>query len=99
MRRFNERSQMKRQDWMGEKMMMEWLEERRMMSVSGPSLTSIPDGTSNITDGTSTTILVAEKPADTSTGVSGRITGIAVDPSDPSGNTIYVGTANGGVWK
>jgi hypothetical protein len=29
----------------------------------------------------------------------GRITGIAVDPSDPSGNTIYVGTANGGVWK
>ncbi len=31
--------------------------------------------------------------------VSGRITSVAVDPSDPSGNTIYVGTANGGVWK
>ena len=31
--------------------------------------------------------------------VSGRVTGIAVDPSDPSGNTYYVGTANGGVWK
>jgi hypothetical protein len=33
--------------------------------------------------------------------VSGRITGIAVDPSDPSstdGNTIYVTTAGGGVW-
>lgn len=54
---------------------------------------------------------------------SGRVTGIAVDPSDPSaprpfngvvnrisqgddsktsdptGNTIYVGSANGGVWK
>ena len=53
----------------------------------------------------------------------GRITGIAVDPTDPSGNTyraaagneknkgatdaqrdpsgntIYVGSANGGVWK
>jgi len=31
--------------------------------------------------------------------VSGRITSVAVDPSDPSGNTYYVGTANGGVWK
>ena len=31
--------------------------------------------------------------------ISGRVTGIAVDPSDPSGNTYYVGTANGGVWK
>jgi hypothetical protein len=30
---------------------------------------------------------------------SGRITGIAVDPSDPSGNTIYVSTVGGGVWK
>jgi len=31
--------------------------------------------------------------------VTGRITSIAVDPSDPSGNTIYVSAANGGVWK
>jgi hypothetical protein len=30
---------------------------------------------------------------------SGRIAGIAVDPSDPSDNTYYVGSANGGVWK
>src|SRR5579871_1389555 len=28
-----------------------------------------------------------------------RIGGIAVDPSDPSGNTVYVGGASGGVWK
>ena len=28
---------------------------------------------------------------------SGRVTSIAVDPSNP--NTIYVGTAGGGVWK
>ncbi len=33
------------------------------------------------------------------TTVSGKITGIAMDPSDPSGNTFYVGSANGGVWK
>lgn len=31
--------------------------------------------------------------------VSGRVTSIAVDPSDPSGNTVYVGTTGGGVWK
>lgn len=31
--------------------------------------------------------------------VAGRVTSVAVDPSDPSGNTVYVGTAFGGVWK
>jgi hypothetical protein len=31
--------------------------------------------------------------------VSGRVTAIAVDPNDPTGNTVYVGGANGGVWK
>jgi hypothetical protein len=31
--------------------------------------------------------------------VSGRITAVATDPSDASGNTYYVGSANGGVWK
>jgi subtilisin-like proprotein convertase family protein len=29
----------------------------------------------------------------------GRIGGIAVDPSDPSGNTVFVAGASGGVWK
>jgi subtilisin-like proprotein convertase family protein len=32
-------------------------------------------------------------------GFTGRIGGLAVDPSDPSGNTVYVGGASGGVWK
>ena len=32
-------------------------------------------------------------------GSAGRVGGIAVDPSDPSGNTVYVGGASGGVWK
>ncbi len=31
--------------------------------------------------------------------VSGRVTSIAVDPGDTSGNTVYVGTTGGGVWK
>ncbi len=31
--------------------------------------------------------------------VSGRVTALAVDPSDSSGNTVYLGAAQGGVWK
>jgi len=30
---------------------------------------------------------------------SGRIGGLAIDPSDPSGNTVYVAGASGGIWK
>lgn len=29
----------------------------------------------------------------------GRVSAMAVDPSDPSGNTVYIGAATGGVWK
>jgi hypothetical protein len=31
--------------------------------------------------------------------VSGRATAIAIDPADPTGNTVYIGGAQGGVWK
>jgi hypothetical protein len=31
--------------------------------------------------------------------VAGRVTSIAADPSDATGNTVYVGTSAGGVWK
>jgi hypothetical protein len=31
--------------------------------------------------------------------VSGRSTAIAIDPADASGNTVYIGGAQGGVWK
>jgi hypothetical protein len=31
--------------------------------------------------------------------VTGRVTAIAADPSDITGNTVYVGTTGGGVWK
>jgi hypothetical protein len=30
--------------------------------------------------------------------VSGRVTSLALDPSDATGNTLYVGTTGGGVW-
>ena len=33
------------------------------------------------------------------TGGSGQVSAIAVDPSDPSGNTVYVTAASGGIWK
>ncbi len=31
--------------------------------------------------------------------VSGRVSSIAADPSDATGNTVFVGTTGGGVWK
>jgi subtilisin-like proprotein convertase family protein len=37
--------------------------------------------------------------ANNNQGDTGVIGGMAVDPSDPSGNTVYIGGANGGIWK
>jgi hypothetical protein len=31
--------------------------------------------------------------------ISGNVTDVAVDPTDPTGNTYYIGSDNGGVWK
>ena len=31
--------------------------------------------------------------------VAGRATSVAIDPSDPSGNTIFIGGAQSGIWK
>jgi hypothetical protein len=31
--------------------------------------------------------------------LSGRVTALALDPNDMTGNTLYVGTTGGGVWK
>ncbi len=31
--------------------------------------------------------------------VTGRVSALALDPSDASGNTLYVGTTGGGVWR
>ncbi|MCU1319121.1 MAG: BNR/Asp-box repeat protein, partial [Edaphobacter sp.] len=31
--------------------------------------------------------------------VTGRVTAIAIDPADVTGNTVYLGTTGGGVWK
>jgi hypothetical protein len=31
--------------------------------------------------------------------VSGRATAVAIDPADPTGNTVYIGGAQSGVWK
>ena len=29
----------------------------------------------------------------------GRVPAVAIDPADPSGNTVYIGASSGGVWK
>ncbi len=31
--------------------------------------------------------------------VAGRVTAVAIDPNDTTGNTVYLGTSGGGVWK
>ena len=31
--------------------------------------------------------------------ITGRVTSVAIDPSDASGNHLYIGTTGGGVWK
>ena len=31
--------------------------------------------------------------------VAGRATAVAIDPADPTGNTVYIGGAQGGIWK
>ncbi len=31
--------------------------------------------------------------------VTGRATAVAIDPADPRGNTVYIGGAQGGLWK
>jgi subtilisin-like proprotein convertase family protein len=41
---------------------------------------------------------VGPAPVDSGAG-SGSVTAIAVDPSDPSGNTVFIGAAAGGIWK
>jgi subtilisin-like proprotein convertase family protein len=44
-------------------------------------------------------VLDANNQALGNNGYAGRVGAIAVDPSDPSGNTVYVSGASGGVWK
>ena len=31
--------------------------------------------------------------------IAGEVSTVVVDPSDKTGNTVYVGTASGGIWK
>jgi hypothetical protein len=47
---------------------------------------------------------LASNPSGASSGpdyyqVSGRATAVAIDPADSTGNTLYIGGAQGGVWK
>ncbi len=55
----------------------------------------------NITPNASTWTPIGPQPTASSFfgNVSGRVNALAVDPCDASGNTIYLGAAQGGVWK
>jgi hypothetical protein len=67
---------------------LERLEERTLLDGSIPLNTTAwtPIGPSPIVQGVTPRY-------------SGRITGIAADPSDPTGGTVYITAAEGGVWK
>jgi hypothetical protein len=66
---------------------LEALEDRMLLSIALSPTNWTPIGPSPINNG--------QTPGNMA--VSGRITGIAADPTDPS--TIYVATAGGGMWK
>ncbi|MHB8486960.1 MAG: WD40/YVTN/BNR-like repeat-containing protein [Candidatus Acidiferrales bacterium] len=55
----------------------------------------------NITPNTSAWTSIGPQPTASSFfgNVSGRVTALAIDPCDATGNTIYAGAAQGGVWK
>ena len=78
---------------------------QRMMEAEGKLLRR-PDGSY----AAATTVQAASTPVWTSIGptpttggvfspVAGRVTTIAVDPSDASGNTVLIGGAQGGIWR
>ena len=81
---------------------------QRMMQAEG-KLTRQADGTyaalsiSSETNPLAFPVWTAIGPAPTTGGVfspvSGRVTTIAVDPSDASGNTVLIGGAQGGIWR
>jgi hypothetical protein len=81
---------------------------QRMMEAEG-KLVRHPDGTYSIAEAALTPQAPitpqwnAIGPAPTTGGfytpTSGRVTTIAVDPSDSSGNTVLIGAAQGGIWR
>lgn len=75
---------------------------RAVTSASTRSLRALPQATGGSSSASLTT-WTPLGPTAVSTAnfglVSGRVTAIAIDPSDPTGNHVYVGTTGGGVWS
>lgn len=76
---------------------------QRMMAAEG-KLEQRPDGSyAAVTPQVTTPAWTSIGPTPTTGGtfspVTGRITTIAVDPSDTTGNTVLIGGAQGGVWR
>src|SRR2546426_12544394 len=51
------------------------------------------------TNAQSSHVWTAIGPAPQAASSDGPVGAIAVDPADSSGNTVYAGAANGGIWK
>jgi photosystem II stability/assembly factor-like uncharacterized protein len=74
---------------------------RRMMTIHRPRRQELAAaGASPTSIGGDWTELGPKPESDPSFGdVGGRLTAIAVDPSDTTNNTVYLGAADGGLWK
>ncbi len=57
------------------------------------------DLTNDLSHNTWTSVGAASVLPNSVEGTAGRISALAQDPSDPTGNTFYIGGASGGVWK
>ena len=73
------------------------------LRLSAQTQPSLPSGVTTAAIPAPSTIWTSVGPAQVSTSawnlVTGRIISIAADPSDSTGNTLYIGTEGGGVWK
>jgi photosystem II stability/assembly factor-like uncharacterized protein len=73
----------------------------RSSSFQQPLPSGIQPLSSSIAVGTNAWTPIGPSPVSGSNwgNVSGRLTGVAADPGDPIGKTLYVAAAGGGVWK
>jgi len=68
-------------------------------AMSGQAWTPVGPASISAGTGVTTTTGPSGSAEATTAGRSGRVSGLAIDPSDPTGNTVYAAGASGGVWK
>lgn len=76
------------------------LEQQQMQEQEGTQNGQSREGVAAGTPPASQWLFIGPQPTTADTfAVSGRVNAIVVDPHDATGNTVYIGGAQGGVWK